>query len=337
MQEGLLRDIEVLRLLGSTAREMREGFDPERNRGEPTPWHGDSVRYSLKHTPVDEFYQAFIRCQARWIKAGFIKRRGTYILDAKKTEVDSDYAGAGRMTVTEERMDAQGKRQRDKVVKKGFNLVTLSSLLPTRKLLVVRASRGLPLQQPEITVSDALIDEVWTAMGNGAIRLRLLDRGWLDGERLGRWYSRQMDVLVPVKHNMSAKTTEAMGLDSQLVAAMSRSQGSPFFYNQLVRLDYDLKPQPELAKGWETPHPTTWIFHLREGVTFHDGQEFTSADVKFIFDRLFDKSPGKSDFIAVDQVTRMASTRSRSPPMPPSEHSLQPLKDSGVHRERSGR
>jgi len=101
---------------------------------------------------------------------------------------------------------------------------------------------------------------------------------------------------------ISAKTTEATGLDPQLVAAMSRSQRSPLFYNQLVRLDYDLKPQPELAQGWETPDPTTWIFHLREGVTFHDGQEFTSADVKFTFDRLFDKSPGKSDFIAVDRV-----------------------------------
>jgi peptide/nickel transport system substrate-binding protein len=101
---------------------------------------------------------------------------------------------------------------------------------------------------------------------------------------------------------ISAKTTEATGLDPQLVAAMSRSQRTPFFYNQLVRLDYDLKPQPELAKGWETPDPTTWIFHLREGVAFHDGQEFTAADVKFTFDRLLEKSPGKSDFIAVDQV-----------------------------------
>ena len=46
----------------------------------------------------------------------------------------------------------------------------------------------------------------------------------------------------------------------------------------------------------------TWTFKLRQGVKFHDGQELTSADVKFTFDRLFEKSPGKSDFIAVDKV-----------------------------------
>src|ERR1051326_8101076 len=59
---------------------------------------------------------------------------------------------------------------------------------------------------------------------------------------------------------------------------------------------------PELAESWETSKDgLTWTFKLRQGVKFHDGQEMTSADVKFTFDRLFEKSPGKSDFIAVDK------------------------------------
>src|SRR5690554_4454476 len=36
---------------------------------------------------------------------------------------------------------------------------------------------------------------------------------------------------------------------------------------------------PDLAASWETPDPTTYVFHLREGVTFHDGSPFTSEDV----------------------------------------------------------
>lgn len=203
MQEGLFRDTGVLRLLGCTAREIREGFDARRNGGEHTPCHVDSLRYSLKQTAVTRFYEVFTRCRARWIKAGFIKRRGTYIMDATKLPVDGDYEGAGQMTVSEETVDERGKRHRRKVVTKGFKLVTLSYLVPKRKLLVVLAYRLLPIQQHEVTVSDELLDEVLTAMGEGAIRLLLIDRGFLDGERLGRWRTRGMDVLVPVKHNMA--------------------------------------------------------------------------------------------------------------------------------------
>src|ERR1700752_2997229 len=102
---------------------------------------------------------------------------------------------------------------------------------------------------------------------------------------------------------ISAQTSEATGLDPQLVPALSRSRRSPLTYNQLVRFDPDMNPQPELAESWQiSPDGLTWTFKLRQGVKFHDGQEMTSADVKFTFDRLFEKSPGKSDFIAVDKV-----------------------------------
>src|SRR3984893_5114550 len=102
---------------------------------------------------------------------------------------------------------------------------------------------------------------------------------------------------------ISAQTTEATGLDPQLVPALSRSRRSPLMYSQLVRYDADMNPRPELAESWQiSPDGHTWTFKLREGVKFHDGQELTSADVKFTFDRLFESSPGKSDFIAVDKV-----------------------------------
>src|SRR6266498_4307937 len=102
---------------------------------------------------------------------------------------------------------------------------------------------------------------------------------------------------------VSAQTTEATGLDPQLVPALSRSRRSPMMYSQLVRFDADMNVVPELAESWQiSPDGLPWTFKLRQGVKFHDGQELTSADVKFTFDRLFEVSPGKSDFIAVDKV-----------------------------------
>ena len=50
---------------------------------------------------------------------------------------------------------------------------------------------------------------------------------------------------------------------------------------------------PALAKDFpEVPDPLTYIFHLREGVFFHDGKEVTSEDIKYTYDRLLDESYG---------------------------------------------
>jgi Bacterial extracellular solute-binding proteins, family 5 Middle len=102
---------------------------------------------------------------------------------------------------------------------------------------------------------------------------------------------------------VSAQSTEATGLDPQLVPAFSRSRRSPLMYNQPVRFDPEMNPVPELAESWDVSKDgLTWTFRLRQGVKFHDGQELTSADVKFTFDRLVEKSPGKGDFVTVDKI-----------------------------------
>jgi peptide/nickel transport system substrate-binding protein len=46
----------------------------------------------------------------------------------------------------------------------------------------------------------------------------------------------------------------------------------------------DFKETPLVAERWETVNPTTWRFHLRKGIKFHDGKELTADDVKFSFD-----------------------------------------------------
>lgn len=52
----------------------------------------------------------------------------------------------------------------------------------------------------------------------------------------------------------------------------------------------DLKVTPVLAESWRTLDPTTWEFKLRRGVKFHNGDEFTSDDVKWTMDRMRDPS-----------------------------------------------
>ena len=67
-------------------------------------------------------------------------------------------------------------------------------------------------------------------------------------------------------------------------------------YSQLVRFDLDREGNellPELAERWELEDDGKRLtFHLQEGVEWHDGQEFTSADVKSHFERLISPPPG---------------------------------------------
>ena len=50
-------------------------------------------------------------------------------------------------------------------------------------------------------------------------------------------------------------------------------------FNGLTEVAPDLSVIPGLATRWERESDTSWIFHLRPGVTFHDGSAFTAEDV----------------------------------------------------------
>ncbi len=60
-------------------------------------------------------------------------------------------------------------------------------------------------------------------------------------------------------------------------------------------LDWDMETMeitPYVARKIEIPTDTTYIFHLHEGIKFHDGVELTAEDVKFTYDCLRDPDFG---------------------------------------------
>ena len=76
-------------------------------------------------------------------------------------------------------------------------------------------------------------------------------------------------------------------------------------FDALLTRDKHFNVQPGLAEKWDVPDPLTYVFHLRHGVKFHDGQPLTSRDVKWTIDSLLQRkvrSTRAATFRYVDHV-----------------------------------
>lgn len=92
-----------------------------------------------------------------------------------------------------------------------------------------------------------------------------------------------------------ARPTDAVGLDPKVETTSPGNWVMSNIYETLVKLDTDMTFQPGLAESWEQVAPDRWRFHLRQGVTFHDGTDFTAEDVKFSIERIKNpEDPGRS-------------------------------------------
>jgi peptide/nickel transport system substrate-binding protein len=71
-----------------------------------------------------------------------------------------------------------------------------------------------------------------------------------------------------------------VGLDAQ------SERIDDLIFDDLLTRDDHLNIRPGLAESWEISDPKTYVFHLHQGVRFHDGRPLTSRDVKWTFDSL---------------------------------------------------
>lgn len=75
-------------------------------------------------------------------------------------------------------------------------------------------------------------------------------------------------------------------LDPHAKDRLSNYAMAVHFFEPLVATDPDMVVVPDLAERWSNPDLYTWLFHLRSGVTFHDGRPLTSEDVVYSFQRV---------------------------------------------------
>lgn len=76
-------------------------------------------------------------------------------------------------------------------------------------------------------------------------------------------------------------------------------------FNRLVKITNEQKIVPDLAKSYEVSEDgKEIIFHLNENIKWHDGEPFSSADVKFTFDTIISQNGQLAGSLAsVDEIT----------------------------------
>ncbi len=106
-------------------------------------------------------------------------------------------------------------------------------------------------------------------------------------------------ALPGLPHSAQAQTTQkrelvvAQGgdianLDPHLSTSSNDIRISFNIFDNLTSRRPDGKLAPGLATEWKLQGQTAWVFKLRSGVKFHNGDPLTSADVKFSIDRSLD-------------------------------------------------
>lgn len=83
-----------------------------------------------------------------------------------------------------------------------------------------------------------------------------------------------------------AQDGEAKSLDIHQGNDGFSLRANRLIYSRLVESDENMQIHPGLAESWEQIDDKTMQFHLRKGVKFHNGYDFTAEDVKFSFERM---------------------------------------------------
>ncbi|MEP7182004.1 MAG: ABC transporter substrate-binding protein [Betaproteobacteria bacterium] len=120
--------------------------------------------------------------------------------------------------------------------------------------------------------------------------------------------------------------TDVTALDPHYHNVTPNNNVAAHLFGYLVQRNEKSQPVPGLATEWRVVDPLTWEFKLRKGVKFHDGSDFTAADVVASIERVptVPNSPSPftayskqiKEMIVVDPLTIRFRTATPYPLMP---------------------
>jgi peptide/nickel transport system substrate-binding protein len=106
-------------------------------------------------------------------------------------------------------------------------------------------------------------------------------------------------------HIVFAIESNPVNLDPRYASDAQSQRIDKLLFDGLVERDAEMNLHGDLAESWDTPDALTYIFHLRKGVTFHDGRALTSKDVKATVEFMMNamnRSPKRGAFRMINSI-----------------------------------
>ena len=106
----------------------------------------------------------------------------------------------------------------------------------------------------------------------------------------------------PAGQIVVAQVADPNTLDPKFLKGRETQNALRLIYDSLYHRGDDMQIVPWLATSYENPDELTWRFHLREGVKFHNGNDFNADDVRFSIERLLEEDSVWSERNIIDRV-----------------------------------
>jgi len=208
----LFRQAALMKLIGYTTTEMAAGFCQRGNLA-AGPMHKNTLADAVERLRAEELEQILNETVSRLRARGFFRAsKGHFALDASDLETTARYEGAGLKRYTEWKWDRKDKKAVE-VERSAYGFKVL--IVYEVHLRLVVAAKVVPINEHESKFTLGLVRQAVKNLGDGVVRVLLMDRGFLDGQEL--WVLRAelgIDFVVPSKDNMRV-TADARGLCRQ--------------------------------------------------------------------------------------------------------------------------
>ena len=206
----LFNDVGLLMLLGFTARQIKKGLckrgvtgGKKKSNG---PLHKDTLADALDRFGADEVEHILNASVMILNKEGFINDE-LYICDSTDIETTELCEGCGSKTVEKKEVDKDGKKVTVMETTYGFKLIVIRAVTSG----IVVAATMTKIQEHEQPYMLKLVKQAQKNIGEGKIKVLLIDRGFIDGIDLWKLkHKHEIDFVIPAKTTMDI-TNDARG------------------------------------------------------------------------------------------------------------------------------